>query len=244
MLSAVRPSRAAKDILMTSSKERRLLAVMFTDVEGYTALMQRDEEAALIVRRRHRQVLEAAVSAHGGELFQYLGDGGVTMFPSVVDAVHAAIEVQDGLGREPVVPLRIGIHQGDISYDTQGAYGDSMNVASRIQSLAAGGSILISAKAHDEIKNQPDIVTTSLGEFELKGVQEPVIAHAVIAEGLAVPTTAEILAQVAGPGAEQDRHATFPYKLLELLGEGGMGEVWLAEQSKPVKRLVALKKPA
>ncbi len=71
---------------MTSSKERRLLAVMFTDVVGYTALMQRDEKAALTVRRRHRQVLEAAVSEHGGDLLQYLGDGSLTMFPSVVDA--------------------------------------------------------------------------------------------------------------------------------------------------------------
>ena len=91
---------------------------MFTDVVGYTALMQRDEEAARIVRRRHRQVLEAAVSAHGGDLLQYLGDGSLTTFPSVVEAVHAAIEVQRGLRQEPVVPLRIGIHQGDISYDT------------------------------------------------------------------------------------------------------------------------------
>ncbi len=114
---------------MTGSKERRLLAVMFTDVVGYTALMQRDEEAARIVRGRHRLVLEAAVSAHGGDLLQYLGDGSLTMFPSVVDAVRAAIEVQRGLRQEPVVPLRIGIHQGDISYDTQGAHGDSVNIA-------------------------------------------------------------------------------------------------------------------
>ena len=64
------------------------------------------------------------------------------MFPSVVHAVRAAIEVQRGLRQEPVVPLRIGIHQGDISYDTQGAYGDSVNVASRIQSLGTAGSIL------------------------------------------------------------------------------------------------------
>ena len=156
---------------MSSFKERRLLAVMFTDVVGYTALMQRDEGAARIVRRRHRQALDAAVPAHGGDLLQYLGDGSLTMFPSVVDAVRAAIEVQNGLRQEPVVPLRIGIHQGDISYDTQGAYGDSVNAASRIESLATGGSILISAKAHDEIKNQAAISTTPLGEFELKNVE-------------------------------------------------------------------------
>ena len=127
---------------MTSSKRRRLLAVMFTDVVGYTALTQRDEEAARIVRRRHREVLKAAVSSNGGDLLQYLGDGSLTTFPSVVDAVRAAIEVQRGLCQEPVVPLRIGIHQGDISYDTQGAYGDSVNIASRIQSLGTARQYL------------------------------------------------------------------------------------------------------
>ncbi len=181
---------------MTNSKERRLLAVMFTDVVGYTALMQRDEEAALIVRRRHREVLEAAVSAHGGDLLQYLGDGSLTTFPSVVDAVRAAIEVQRGLRQEPVVPLRIGIHQGDISYDTQGAYGDSVNVASRIQALGTAGSILVSAKAHDEIKNQPDITTTPLGEFELKNVEESLEVYGIVADELTVPTRSDVLTEI------------------------------------------------
>ena len=89
-------------------------------------------------------------------------------FPSVVDAVRAAIVVQHDLRQDPVVPLRIGIHQGDITYDTQGPYGDSVNIASRIESLGTAGSILVSAKPHDEIKNQPDISTTPFGEFEPK----------------------------------------------------------------------------
>ena len=191
---------------MTNPQERRLLAVMFTDVVGYTALMQRDEEAARIVRRRHREVLESAVSAHGGDLLQYLGDGSLTMFPSVVDAVRAAIEVQRGLRQEPVVPLRIGIHQGDISYDTQGAYGDSVNVASRIQSLATAGGILVSGKAHDEIKNQPDITTTSLGDFELKNVEEPLAVYAIVSDVLTVPTRDDVLTEIrsAPPAAALD----------------------------------------
>ena len=178
---------------MTSSQERRLLAVMFTDVVGYTAMMQRNEEEARIVRRRHREALDAAVPTHGGDLLQYLGDGSLTVFPSVVDAVRAAIEVQQGLLQEPVVPLRIGIHQGDISYDTQGAYRDSVNIASRIQSLGTAGSILISAKAHDEIKNRPDISATWLGEFELKNIEEALSVYAIVADVLDVPTRDDIL---------------------------------------------------
>ena len=215
---------------MTSSKRRRLLAVMFTDVVGYTALMQRNEEAARIVRRRHREVLEAAVSAHGGDLLQYLGDGSLTMFPSVVDAVRAAIEVQRGLQQEPVVPLRIGIHEGEISYDTQGAYGDCVNVASRIQALAISGSILISAKAHDEVKNQPDIFTTRLGEFELKNVEELVGVYAVVSNAVAVPTRSDVLAAIRNvPSSKSDaivrlNTALGPrYSIERELGEGGNG---------------------
>jgi non-specific serine/threonine protein kinase/serine/threonine-protein kinase len=233
---------------MTSTQGRRLLAVMFTDVVGYTALMQRDEEAARVVRRRHRQVLEVAVSAHRGDLLQYLGDGSLTMFPSVVDAVRAAIEVQRGLRQGPAVPLRIGIHQGDISFDTQGAYGDSVNIASRIQSLGTAGSVLISAKAHDEIKNQRDISMTPLGEFELKNVAQPVGIHAIVADALVVPTRGEILTGLGDePDEEQDAIARLNaalggrYRVERELGEGGMATVYLAEQIEPVRRRVALK---
>ena len=232
---------------MTSSKGRRLLAVMFTDVVGYTALMQRDEEAARIVRRRHRQALDAGVPAHGGDLLQYLGDGSLTMFPSVVDAVRAAIEVQHGLRQEPVVPLRIGIHQGDISYDTQGPYGDSVNVASRIESLGIAGSILISAKAHDEIKNQPDISTTPLGEFELKNVEESLAVYAIVSDVLAVPTRGDVLTEIrSAPATVSDTFIRLNtalagrYRVERELGEGGMATVYLAEDIKH-NRKVALK---
>ncbi len=220
---------------------------MFTDVVGYTALMQQDEEAARIIRRRHREVLETAVSAHRGDLLQYLGDGSLTMFPSVVDAVHAAIEVQRGLRQEPVVPLRIGIHQGDISYDTQGAYGDSVNVASRIQSLGTAGSILVSAKARDEIKNQPDITTTPLGEFELKNVEESLEVYGIVADELTVPTRSDVLTKIRDAPAT-GLNATIRlntalegrYVIERELGEGGMATVYLADDLKH-QRKVALK---
>ena len=220
---------------------------MFTDVVGYTALMRRDEEAGRIVRRRHRQVLEAAVSVHGGDLLQYMGDGSLTMFPSVADAVRAAIEVQNGLRQEPVVPLRIGIHQGDISYDTQGAYGDSMNVASRVESLGTAGSILISGKAHDEIKNRPDISTTPLGEFELRNVEESLAVYAVVSDLLAVPPRGDVLTKTRGETSAASnitiRLSTAlagRYRVEREVGQGGMATVYLADDIKH-ERKVALK---
>ena len=127
---------------MTEKQPRRLSAVMFTDVVGYTALMQDDEEAARLVRLRHREALEAAIAAHGGELVQYLGDGSLSTFPSAVRAVCAAVEVQQALRED--VPLRIGIHQGEIAFDDQGIYGDSVNIASRVMGVGTPGSVLVS----------------------------------------------------------------------------------------------------
>ena len=171
---------------------RHLMAVMFTDVVGYTALMQDDEEAALAVRARHRAVLEERIASYGGELLQYLGDGSLSMFPSAVNALAAAVEIQLEAQSDTTLPLRIGIHQGEINFDSQGAYGDSVNIASRIEGLGIPGSVLISGKVHDDVKNQPAFETRSLGTFELKNVRRPVEVYAVATPGLEVPKPAEV----------------------------------------------------
>jgi class 3 adenylate cyclase len=179
------------------ARPRCLSAVMFTDVVGYTTLMHKDEEAARVVRLRHREVLEAAIATEGGELVQYLGDGSLSTFPSVVRAVSAAVEVQQELREE--VPLRIGVHQGEIAFDEQGIYGDSVNVAARVMGLATAGSVLLSEKVYDELKNQRNFSTVSLGQFSLKNVTSPLLVHAASGEGLNVPTRGDLLA-LTGPG--------------------------------------------
>jgi class 3 adenylate cyclase len=165
---------------------------MFTDVAGYTALMQQDEEAARDARLRHREAVEAAVSEHGGDLIQFLGDGSLSIFPSAVEAVTAGMRIQQRLQSEPALPLRVGIHQGEIAYDDQGAYGDSVNVASRIESLGVPGSVLISAKVFDEIKNHPTLSAVALGDVPLKNVAQPVRVYAVCGEHLIVPGLEEL----------------------------------------------------
>ena len=170
---------------MTEELARRLSAVMFTDVVGYTALMQEDEEAARVVRLRHRGTLEAAIAAHGGELVQHLGDGSLSTFSSVVGAVSAAVEVQQALRED--VPLRIGVHEGEIAFDDQGIYGDSVNVAARVMGLGTAGSILVSEKVHDELKNQRDFSTASLGQFDLRNVNVVVRSSSVAVVMHALP---------------------------------------------------------
>ena len=166
---------------------RQLAAIMFTDMEGYTALMQKNELEAIERRNRHRQVFEKTMADHGGKIIQYYGDGTLSIFGSAIHAVNAGVAMQLQFQKTPQVPLRIGIHIGDISVDDSGVYGDGVNIASRIESFAVAGSVFISDKVFDEIKNQPLINTISMGLFNLKNVSRPVEVIAIANEGLEVP---------------------------------------------------------
>ncbi len=170
----------------------RLAAIMFTDIEGYTALMQRDEEGALQLRNRHREVFNTITTQFGGKILQYYGDGTLSIFPSAIDAVKCGIALQRAFRSPPLIPVRIGIHSGDILYNAEDIIGDGVNVASRIESLAVAGSVFISGKVYDEVKNQPDIQADSLGRFEFKNVDKPLEVFAVTNQGLLVPRRSEL----------------------------------------------------
>lgn len=172
---------------------RKLVAIMFTDIVGYTALMQEDEEKAIRVRARHREVFEQQHQLHQGEIIQYYGDGTLSIFGSAVQAVSCAIQLQTLLGEEgPIVPIRIGIHLGDIIHSGTEVYGDGVNVASRIESMGVAGAILLSGKLNDELKNQKQILTQPLGTFEFKNVTDPIEVFAVANSRIAVPAPAEL----------------------------------------------------
>jgi len=180
---------------------RQLTAIMFTDMVGYTALMQEDEHQAKVNRDEHRIILEASISRNGGRILQFYGDGTLSVFQSAVAAVHAAIQIQAGLrALDPPIPLRIGVHTGDVVHDEDGVFGDGVNVAARIEGLGVAGSVLISEKVHDEVKNQPEILTHGLGAFNLKNVQRPMEVHAVVNDGLTVPEESTVRPRRAGTG--------------------------------------------
>ena len=180
---------------MTNS--RQLAAIMFTDIQGYTALMQRDEKKAVHVRTKHRQVFNSTTKKHSGRILQYYGDGTLSIFDSAIEAVECAIEMQLGFQEDPGIPVRIGIHSGDIILRDEEIIGDSVNVASRIESLAIAGSILISDKVYDEIKNQNTIKTIRLQKFHLKNVEKPIDVYAISNTGLAIPKLEQIRGKTA-----------------------------------------------
>ena len=180
-----------------ASEQRKLAAIMFADMTGYTAMMQEDEARAKLLRSRQRKTLETLIPAHNGTIIQYFGDGTLSMFDSAADAVRCGIAIQNELQKEPSVKLRIGIHSGDVVYNSEGIFGDCVNLASRIESLSVPGAVLFSGKVFDEIKNQRDIKSTSLGKFHLKNVKQPLEVFAAANDGMVVPLPAYITGKLS-----------------------------------------------
>jgi len=171
--------------------DRRLLAVMFTDMVGYTALMQADERLGLDKRDRYMSALEGHHDAFGGTIVQRLGDGSMSMFPSALAAVLAAIEIQRELAAKDV-PVRIGVHVGEVVVDPERLTGDAVNIAARIESFAVPGGVMLSDSAYDQIKNRSDVGIVRLGRFRLKHVGRPFELYAVAADGVVVPDPAAL----------------------------------------------------
>ncbi|NER11853.1 hypothetical protein GWK08_00215 [Leptobacterium flavescens] len=174
------------------SQNRQLSAIMFTDIEGYTALMQHDEKNAISLRNKHREIFENTTEKYNGKIIQYFGDGTLSVFKSSVEAVNCAIEMQRAFLQEPEIPVRIGMHVGDIVYSEDDIIGDAVNIASRIESCAVSGSILISDKVHDQIRSHRDIISKFLDVYELKNVGEAMPIFAIANEGLVVPDPKDI----------------------------------------------------
>lgn len=169
-----------------NSYERKLVAIMFTDIVGYTAMMQKDENEAVSIIERHRQILKKYVESHQGEILQYYGDGSLNVFPSAIEAVECAVKVQKEL-TQLHIPLRIGIHLGDVKIKGEAIFGDGVNVASRIQELGIAGSIIITDTIFHLITNQSSVKAVSLGSFNLKNVDQPKAVYALDDEFLAIP---------------------------------------------------------
>ena len=169
------------------SQSRQLAAIMFTDIEGYTAIMQQNEQQALSLRKRHREVLQKEHTQYNGRIIQYYGDGTLSIFQSAIQAVQCAVAMQQAFCQPPPVPLRIGLHIGDVIFDDDQVVGDGVNLASRIESLGMAGCVLISDRVKEEIRNHPELKTVSVGSYQFKNIERRVEVFALDHEGLIIP---------------------------------------------------------
>ena len=185
--SILNNNRSLYNSSLPTSQQRRLAAILFTDIVGYTATMQQNESEALDIIKRYASVLKQCTDTHSGEILNDYGDGSLCIFSSASEAVQCALEIQQLLQRDTVVPLRIGLHIGEVFFENGKVLGDGVNIASRIQSLGQGNTILLSEEIRDKIKNIPRFQSVSLGLFEFKHVEKAIEVFALTNEGLTVP---------------------------------------------------------
>ena len=174
---------------------RRLAAILAADVVGYSRLLGEDETGTLASLRAHREeLIEPKVAAHEGRIVKLMGDGLLAEFPSALEAVRCAVEVQRAMAeRNADVPearqvqFRIGVNLGDVVAEGDDIYGDGINVAARLEELAKPGGICLSSMVHVQIQNKVDVGFQDLGEKELKNIAYPVHVFGVLLDGEATP---------------------------------------------------------
>src|SRR2546422_2675861 len=174
-------------MVQLSQGERRLAAIMFTDMVDYTTMSAKNETLALALLEEHRQLLRPVFARHGGREVKTIGDGFLVEFPSALEAVRCALEIQQLMyKRNQDVPserkmlLRVAVHLGDVEHRDGDVYGDAVNIASRIQSLADPGGICITQQVFDHVRNNEEFRTVALGQNQLKNVQIPTEVYTVL----------------------------------------------------------------
>lgn len=162
-----------------SSEERKLAAIVFTDICDFTKLMSTDENKAMALLEQQRALLKPIINNFNGEWLKEIGDGILMSFPSAVNAVTCSLEIQRILAHNQDLTIRIGIHIGDVIKKDGDVFGDGVNIASRLEPLAEPGGICVSERVHEDIKNKPDISTAFQEEQLLKGIDKPIKVYSI-----------------------------------------------------------------
>lgn len=167
--------------------ERRLAAILAADVAGYSRLMSLDESGTLAELQAHRsELIVPAIGRHRGRIVKLMGDGILAEFGSVVEAVECAAAIQReiaarnaGVSDDRQLGFRIGVHLGDVIVEGDDIYGDGVNIAARLESLAETGGICISRQAYDQVDGKLALEFRELGPQHLKNIPKPVEAFAI-----------------------------------------------------------------
>src|SRR5207248_6432180 len=191
--------------VVTITMERRLTAILAADVVGYSRLMAKDEAGTLETMKAIRnELIERKIAEHQGRIVKLMGDGILAEFPSVVNAVSCAVEVQGGMRERKTtmapdccIQFRIGVNLGDVIVEGNDIHGDGVNVAARLQSIAPAGGIATSESVRDHVGNRLGVIFEDRGEQELKNIEQPVHVYHVLLEE---PTT-----RTAMPAPKRDK---------------------------------------
>ena len=149
---------------------RKLAAIMFTDIAGYTAQMSKDESNALNLLKTKESILKPLIKKHNGTYVKSTGDGSLSYFPSAIDAAMCSVKLQEATYDDDNMNIRVGIHLGDIVFKGDDVFGDGVNVAARIESIAPVGGVCVSKNVYDELVNKEGVDGVPLGLQSLKGV--------------------------------------------------------------------------
>ena len=197
--------------------ERRLAAILAADVEGYSRLMGTDEVSTLRDLTQRRTILDGLIAAHRGRIANTAGDSVLAEFGSAVDAVQCAVEAQTALAEANAalspdhhINFRIGVHVGDVMVKGGDLFGDGVNIAARLQTLASAGGTCISGVAHDQVRKILPFAFSDLGAQQVKNIEEPVRAFAVTTKG-ASPVLASSKASVP-PLPDKPSIAVLPFQ--------------------------------
>jgi class 3 adenylate cyclase len=164
-----------------TAAERRLAAILSADVVGYTRLMADDEAATIRTLTEYREEIGVLVEQHRGRLVDFTGDNFLAEFPTALDAMQGAVEIQRvirernaDLSDDRRMEFRTGVHLGDVSVEAGRLYGDGVNIAARLQGLAEPGGIRISGEVHGQVRHKLDLEYEDLGEQQVKNLPDPV----------------------------------------------------------------------
>jgi TolB-like protein/class 3 adenylate cyclase len=222
--------------------QRRLAAILAADVVGYSRLMEADEAGTLAtLKARRREVLEPIVARHRGRVFKVTGDGVLVEFASAVNAVQCAVDLQQGMAaandgqpEDRQIVLRIGVNLGDVMVEGSDLYGDGVNIAARLETLAEPGGILVSGTAYDHIKSKVKVGFEDIGTQTLKNIAEPVRAYRVTRADPIAATSPSFRAKSSPPLPDKPSIAVLPFQNVsgdpeqEYFADGMVDEITMA----------------
>ena len=221
----------------TESRVRRKLSTIFcADVAGYSRLMDADEAGTMDRLRQYRLAMRGLIERHDGRVVNTWGDAVIAEFASPVEAVQASVEVQhelanrnNGVPEDRAMRFRIGVNLGDVMVEGSDLYGDGVNIAARLQTLAEPGGVVVSGTIHDLVRKQFSVGFEFVGDQAVKNIDEPVPSYRVVLDGTASPAPAKARAQTGG----RQQQVNLPDKVQDATPWHGLS--WLGGLPKRAK---------